>query len=115
MARLVFAPSFLKCLTLPKDEARKCIYEADLSWYRVFMGLSVTAILERYECTAPLILMIPAHDMVSVTFGKCRDTEGAIWELQELLEDMPGVWYVRSYNKGKTVTVEAVSFYELWR
>ena len=115
-SRLLFVPRVLECLARPsEEEARRCLYEADLGFLREFLAWYTTMVSAFYGCKGPYTMIVPSHDRIAIGMGPCRNTEGAVWELHKALEELPGVWYVRSYIRDDGFFIETIPYSELWR
>ena len=115
MSRLLFAGEFLRCLE-ERDRRRivECIREADIGVLRPILYSNMMLIASLAGCRGPYILQVVSHDVVSASFGSCRDPEAAAWELVELLEALPGVWYVKTEVEDGRVRAETVPYSRLW-
>ena len=115
MARFVFVSKVLECLTVKDEhEARRCLYERDLELLRVLLYSSFMSIMAIHGCEGPFTMGVADYSVAWMGFRDCRDREGAIWQLVELLEDLPGVWYVIVEKHNGSYVVRSVPLRELW-
>ena len=113
---MIFAGDFLKCLgEKSKREVRACLEKADLGVLRLLLYSNLMLIASLAGCRGPFVVMVIDHDLVSAGFHGCREPERAVWELVELLESLPGVWYVKTKVDDDRVHAETVPYTYLWR